>query len=230
MALGCRIITDFPRPSQDLIREFEGMAVADLDDSMSKISAVRHKILAFNDQPVVGTAFTIKLPHGDNLMFRAAIQYAKPGDVIVIDAGGFEDRAVIGEVTVRMCVARGVRGIICDGAIRDSAVLSELPNFSVFARAVSPNGPYFNGPGEVNVPIVCGGQIVNPGDIVVGDSDGIVFIDPADAAHILDATRAARAKEEIMLKQIEETGTCDQSWIDTKLQKLGCEIITPEIK
>ena len=225
MALGCRIITDFKRPDPKLIESFSGMAVADLDDSMSKISAVRHKINSFNYQPILGTAFTVKLPHGDNLVFRAAIKFAKPGDVIVIDAGGFEDRAVIGEVTARLCKARGVRGIICDGAIRDSLILAEMEDFSVFARAVSPNGPYFNGPGEVNVPIVCGGQIVHPGDIVVGDSDGIVFIDPATAEDVLIATKAAHEKEEKLLKQIEETGTCDQEWVYAKLAKMNCEYV-----
>lgn len=147
MNIGCRIIKDFERPPKELVRRFYDLAVSDLDDTMSKFGAVDHRIQPMRkyNRSMVGTAFTIRLPHGDNLMFRAAIQYIKRGDVVVIDAGGFEDRAVAGEVTAKYCRARGAKGLIIDGATRDSAVLSEMENFPVFVRAISPNGPYFNG-------------------------------------------------------------------------------------
>ena len=222
MAIGCQIITDFKRPDPDLVSLFKGLQVADLDDNMSRTQAVRHKITAFTDKPLVGTAFTVKLPHGDNLMFRAAIKYVKPGDVIVIDAGGFEDRAVIGEVTVKYAMKMGAAGIICDGALRDSMILSGL-DFPIFARCVSPNGPFFNGPGEVNVPIVCGGQLVNPGDIVVGDSDGIVFIKPEYAEEVYRNTIRTKEHEEALLKELDETGDLSQQFVWNRLKEIGCE-------
>ena len=224
MAIGCQIIRDFKRPDKDLVNMFEGLQVADLDDNMSKTQAVRHKITSFTGKSVVGTAFTVKLPHGDNLMFRAALEFVKPGDVIVIDAGGFEDRAVIGEVFTKYAMKMGVAGIICDGALRDSMILSEL-DFPIFARCVSPNGPFFNGPGEVNVPIVCGGQLVNPGDIVVGDQDGIVFIRPEYAREVYENTISAKKKEEVMLKELEETGSMTQTMVWNRLKEIGCTIV-----
>jgi regulator of RNase E activity RraA len=227
MNIGCRIIKDFERPPKELVRRFYDLAVSDLDDTMSKFGAVDHRIQPMRkyNRSMVGTAFTIRLPHGDNLMFRAAIQYIKRGDVVVIDAGGFEDRAVAGEVTAKYCRARGAKGLIIDGATRDSAVLSEMENFPVFVRAISPNGPYFNGPGEVNVPIVVGGQIVCPGDIVVADSDGIVFINPANAEEVLAQSVKITTRDRKNLKELEETGTCNQDWVEDKLKAIGCEMV-----
>ena len=79
MGIGCRIITDFDRPDKTLVERFRGLQVADLDDNMARTQAVRHKIVSFSAKPLLGTAFTVKLPHGDNLLFRAAIRYIKPG-------------------------------------------------------------------------------------------------------------------------------------------------------
>ena len=224
MGIGCRIITDFKRPDKSLIERFRGLQVADLDDNMARTQAVRHKIISFSGKPLLGTAFTVKLPHGDNLMFRAAIRYVKPGDVIIIDAGGFEDRAVMGEVTTKYAMAMGAAGIVCDGALRDSEVLSTL-DFPIFARFASPNGPFFNGPGEVNVPIVCGGQLVTPGDIVVGDRDGIIFINPEYAEEVLRSTIAASEKEDAMIRELESTGTLRQQFVWDRLKEIGCTII-----
>ena len=223
MSIGCRIITNFQRPDRELVEKFRGLQVADLDDNMSRTQAVRHKIVPFSRKPLLGTAFTVKLPHGDNLVFRAAIKYVKPGDVIVIDAGGFEDRAVIGEVTTRYAMAKGVAGIVCDGALRDSEELSQL-DFPIFARCASPNGPFFNGPGEVNVPIVCGGQLVHPGDIVVGDRDGIVFISPEYAEEVYESTIKAKVKEAAQLKELAETGDLSQEFVWERLKEIGCSI------
>lgn len=225
MSLGCKIVKNFKRPDKSLLSRFSNLAVSDLDDTMSKLAAVDHSIRALNKYSgsMVGTAFTIKLPHGDNLMFRAAIQYVQPGDVVVIDAGGFDDRAVAGEVTAKYCRARGAKGLIIDGATRDSAVLSQMEDFYVFVRAISPNGPYFNGPGEVNVPVVCGGQLVCPGDIVVADADGVIFINPEHAEEVLAQSSKITQRDQTNLKQLEETGTCDQSWVEKKLSSLGCE-------
>jgi len=227
MNIGCRIIKDFTRPPKELVRQFYDLATSDLDDTMSRFGAVDHSITPLKKytRSVVGTAFTIRLPHGDNLLFRAAIQYTKRGDVVVIDAGGFADRAVAGEGTAKNCKARGVKGLIIDGATRDSAALAEMDDFLVFTKGVSPNGPFFNGPGEVNVPIVVGGQIVYPGDIVVADSDGIVFIRPDQAEQVLEQSKKITARDQANLRQLEETGSCNQDWVYEKLKALNCEFV-----
>lgn len=159
MAIGCKIIRDFKRPAPELIARFEGMPVANIDDNMGRIAAVDAGIepIGYKGQ-LLGPAFTIKVPQGDNLMFHAAMDLAKPGDVIVIDAGGFVDRAIFGELMATYCKARGIKGIVCDGAIRDREGLANMEGFHVYARAAIPNGPYKNGPGEINVPVVIGGK------------------------------------------------------------------------
>ena len=202
MAAGCKIIKEFCRPEKDLVMRFKDMPVANIDDNMGRVAAVDNSILPVGKGQLLGTAFTVRVPQGDNLMFHAAMDLAKPGDVIVIDAGGFEDRAIFGELMASYCKKRGIRGIVCDGAIRDRGGLAAMEDFPVYARATTPNGPYKNGPGEINVPVCIGGKVVYPGDIVVGDEDGVLFIRPQDAGKIADATLAVERKEADIMEHI----------------------------
>ena len=119
-------------------------------------------------------------------------------------------------------VKRGIAGVVVDGAIRDIDAIQNM-KISVYAAGIVPQGPYKEGPGEINVPIFCGGVEVNPGDIIVGDADGIVVVKPKDAAIILQKAKALNAKEEEALKQI-NAGAWDRSWVDKKLKEKGCEI------
>ena len=158
-------------------------------------------------------------------MFHAAMDLAKPGDVIVIDAGGFTERAIFGELMATYCKVRGINGIVCDGAIRDSEALSSMENFPVYAKAVTPDGPYKNGPGQINIPVVIGGKTVFPGDIVVGDADGVLFIRPENAEEIAAATKAVGKKESEIMRCIVEEGTYVRPWVDDLLRQIHCEII-----
>ena len=157
-------------------------------------------------------------------MFHKAMDMAKPGDVIVIDAGGDGKRAIFGALMINYCKARGLGGVIVDGAIRDYEELSEM-DFPVYARAITPNGPYKNGPGEINVPVVIGGKVVNPGDILVGDQDGLVVIRPEDAAELQEKTRATMAKEAKIMEDIMTKGEYIRPWVDEILNQIGCDII-----
>ena len=189
MKTGCRIVKDIKRPEKTLVDQFAGVAVANLDDCMGRMSAVHEDIVPVNKTRLLGTAFTVKVPEGDNLMFHAAMDLAKPGDVIVIDAGGDTRRSVFGELMVTYCRMKGIRGIVVDGAVRDVDAMSKMEDFAVYARGVTPDGPYKNGPGEINTTVVCGGRVVNPGDIVLGDEDGVIFIRPDEAPDLLDMVR-----------------------------------------
>ena len=148
MSVGNKIIYNFPRPAKELVEQFRGMPVANIDDNMGRIAAVDSAIVPINSSPLVGTAFTIRAPQGDNLMFHKAMDMAQPGDVIMIDAGGSVDRAIFGELMATYCRSRGIAGIVCDGAIRDCDGLSKMTDFAVYAKGVTPNGPYKNGPGS----------------------------------------------------------------------------------
>lgn len=226
MSIGCKIIKDFDRPAPELVARFQDMPVANIDDNMGRIAAVDAAIepIGYKGQ-LLGTAFTVRVPQGDNLMLHAAMDLAKPGDVIVIDAGSFTDRAIFGELMATYCKSRGIKGIVCDGAIRDRGGLADMADFHVYARAATPNGPYKNGPGEINVPVVIGGKTVYPGDIVVGDDDGVLFIRPEIANELADATLAVEEKEAGIMAHILNDGTYDRPWVEKKLEEIGCEIL-----
>lgn len=223
MSTECKIIRDFQRPDPALVELFRDLPVANIDDNMGRTGAVEAAIVPFGKGQLLGTAFTVQVPPGDNLMLHAAMDLAKPGDVIVIDAGGNPERAIFGELMATYCKTRGVRGIVCDGAIRDAQKLSELEDFPVYAKAVTPNGPFKNGPGQINVPITVGGKTVCPGDIVVGDSDGIVFIRPENAVALAEATRQTGRMEAQILQEILEKGTYIRPWVDELLEKCNCQ-------
>lgn len=217
---GLRIVRDFKRPEKKLVEAFRNLPVANLDDQMNRISALDESIRPVNDSPLLGTAFTVKVPAGDNLMFHKALDLAKPGDVIMIDAGGETKRAILGELMVTYLRIRGIAGIVVDGSIRDYDELSQLNEFPVYAKGVTPDGPYKNGPGEINTPISCGGQIVYPGDIVLGDSDGVVAVRPHEAEELLNKTREHNLKEKEIIKTMEQEGTFIRPWLDETLDNL----------
>lgn len=225
MSVGCKIVRDFPRPDPELVELFRELPVANIDDCMNRTAGVDAAIVPLGKGKLLGPAFTVQVPAGDNLLFHAALDLCKPGDVIVIDAGGYTERAIFGELMASYCKVRGVRGIVCDGAIRDAEGLAAMEDFPIYARAVTPNGPYKNGPGQVNVPVVVGGKVVHPGDIVVGDGDGVVFIRPEDARQIAEATAAVGKKEAEILKHILEEGSYVRPWVEELLEKLNCEIV-----
>ncbi len=223
--VGCRILREFERPSEELMRSFEGVPVANIDDCMHRISAIDSAIRPMNKGKLVGPAFTIKVPEGDNLMFHKAMDMAKPGDIFVIDAGGATNRAIFGELMVNYCRIKGIGGIIVDGSLRDYQFINGLDDFPVYAKGVTPNGPYKNGPGEINTTIVVGGQSVSPGDIVVGDEDGVVFIKPSDAESLLEKVRDVQKKEEMIMGEMEKSQTYERPWVDQKLESLSCDYI-----
>lgn len=225
MKTGCVIVKDFKRPDRALTEQFKGVAVANLDDCMNRISAVHEEICPVNKSRLLGTAFTVKVPQGDNLMFHVAMDLAKPGDVIVIDAGGDTRRAIFGELMVNYCRLRGINGIVVDGAIRDVDMISKLDDFAVYARGIIPDGPYKNGPGEINTPVVCGGRTVNPGDIVIGDEDGVIFVRPEEAEELLEKVKKIRESERNILETMERDGTYIRPWVEKKLQSYDIEYV-----
>jgi RraA family protein len=160
---------------------------------------------------MAGTAVTIRCRGGDNLVVFRAIERCRPGDVLVIDAGGDITNAVIGGIMTAGMAMLGLSGVICDGAIRDVAEIRER-DFPVYARGVNHRGPYKNGPGEINVPVSIGGMIVNPGDIIVGDLDGLLAFPASEAAAIIDKALAQQEKEDAQMVEI-RAGRWDRSGV-----------------
>jgi RraA family protein len=222
--IGYSISLDYKRPDKALVELFRGIPVANIDDCMNRTAAVDGAIRPLNRTPLLGTAFTVQVPEGDNLMFHKAMDMAKPGDVIVIDAGGSTSRSIFGSLMINYCKVRGLAGVIVDGAIRDYDELAAL-DFPVYAKGVTPNGPYKNGPGEINTPIAFGGRVVCPGDIVVGDGDGILFIKPEEARELAEKAQAVVEKEAKILDNILNHHSYIRPWVDEMLEKAGCEYL-----
>lgn len=220
---GFRISTNIERLDREIVDSFRGFPTPNIADNMNRFNGVSAEIKSFNEVPLLGTAFTVKARTGDNLLFHKALDLAQPGDIIVVDVQGDTTNAVTGEIMMRYAVKKGIAGFLIDGAIRDSGALKKM-EFSVFARGTTPKGPYKDGPGEINVPVSCGGAVVNPGDIIVGDEDGVVIISQKDAIDVLEKTRITNEKEASIFKAI-EAGTFDRSWVDQALTEKGCEII-----
>lgn len=220
---GFRISKRVERPPVELVNSFKGIPVANIGDNMNRRACLNARLRPMNSSPLLGTAITVKTSPGDNLMVYAAIEMARPGDVIMVDAQGELSNAIIGELMLTWAQTKGIAGVVIDGAVRDAAGIRNL-NISVYAAGVIPNGPYKNGPGELNVPISCGGMMVKPGDIVVGDQDGIVVIDPLDASDILEKARATVVKEEGIMVAIKNSAW-DISWMDKALKDKGCEYV-----
>lgn len=180
---------------------FEQYGTGQISDAMGK-TGVPHGIYAMNPQlRLFGRAFTAQVSNNDNLTLHLATKEAKPGDVIVVESVGVNGAAMWGELMTLCAIRHGICGVIIDGFVRDKEALREL-RFPVYARGVSPLGPARQKLGNLNIPIQCGGLTVNPGDYVIGDSDGVVFIPAEQVLEIIEATRLIEEKEAKIKKSI----------------------------
>ena len=161
---------------------------------------------------MAGTAVTARSRGGDNLTYLRALEFCRPGDVLVVDAGGDLANAVVGGILSFYAAHIGVVGVVIDGAIRDVAEI-RAREFPVYARGVTHRGPYKDGPGEINVPISVGGMVVNPGDIVVGDQDGLMAFARDEAELLIEKARAHLATEAETIRAMKE-GRWDRAFID----------------
>lgn len=223
MTIGFRILKRNRVASEDLVSAFAKLPVANVSDSMSRMTAGGACLRPMHASGgMAGVALTVKARPGDNLMLHKAIDMAVPGDVIVMDAGGDTTNALFGEMMLAYAIKRGVAGLVLNGAIRDSDAMKEV-NHPVFAVGVTHRGPYKDGPGEINVPIAIDGMVVHPGDIILGDGDGVLCVPIDEAETILKAAQAKLAAETRQMEAIEE-GTNDRSWVDATLKRLGCVV------
>ena len=223
MTIGFRIARRARKVDAALIARYKALPLANISDCMSRMSAGGSRLRPMHGGgAMAGPALTVKTRPGDNLMVHKAIDMAEPGDVIVVDAGRELTAAIIGELMSTHAMTRGVAGLVIDGAIRDSAAL-RAGRFPVYAAGVTHRGPYKDGPGEINTAIALDGMVIAPGDLVLGDDDGVLAI-PFDEAEAIYAQAVAKnAAEEKQMAAI-KAGTIDRGWVDATLQRLGCEI------
>lgn len=210
------------RPSPSLVAELAAFGVAIIADAMGRYGAMKPYIKPIHrGARLAGPALTVQTFRADNLMLHMALELAQAGDVLVVDAGEVENAGLWGGLMNTMAVKKNLGGLVTDGAVRDSEELIEMV-LPVFSKSISPLGGYKDAPGSVNIPISCGGIVVRPGDIIVGDDDGVAVIPLDSAEEVLGLCRRTFAKEAHFREEMEKGTTLFQLLgLSEQLEKLG---------
>lgn len=224
MSEGFRIKRSWPRVAADLVDAFRPVPVANVSDVMARMDAGGCGLVPMHrDGVLAGPALTVRTRPGDNLMLHKAIDMAQAGDVIVCDAGGDVTNSLMGELMLTLAMGRGIAGFVLNGAIRDRPAFLEK-NLPVYARGVTHRGPYKDGPGEIGFPVSLAGMVIHPGDLVLGDADGVLAVPRDSAAEILERARAKTEAETQQMAAILD-GRADRAWVDRALADKGCEFL-----
>lgn len=209
---GARRNPSAPQVEAAVLETLRGIAVALLSDNLHRSTGSVGLQPYHRAKAMAGTAVTVRTRGGDNLTILRAFEYCRPGDVMVVDCGGDITNAVVGGILTYYAATIKLSGMVIDGAIRDVAEIRER-DFPVYARGVNHRGPYKDGPGEINVPVSIGGMVVNPGDIIVGDEDGLLAFAPSEAASVIEKALVQGRKEAETMAAMKE-GRWDRSFID----------------
>jgi 4-hydroxy-4-methyl-2-oxoglutarate aldolase len=221
-----KIVRKISRPDAEAVKLLGELGVATIHEAQGRTGAMspymRPIYLAARAS---GPAVTVSCQPGDNLMVHAAVEVCQPGDVLVVVTTSESTDGMFGDLLGTSCQAHGVAGLFIDAGVRDTTELTEM-KFPVWAKAISPQGTVKASPGSVNVPVVCAGMLVNPGDVIVGDADGVVVVPRAAAAEVAKAAQQRIAKEEKTRQRLAkgELGL-DFYGLRAKLKELGIEYV-----
>ena len=215
------IIRDFPRTPADVVREAAQYAASILADVAGRRGVLDGRIAPLTPKTrLAGSAFTVEVRPGDNLMIHAAMQLAKPGDVLIIDGKGDTTCALMGAIMMNACIQLGIAGVVIDAAVRDSEEIVEL-GFPVYAVGTNPNGPTKYVPGRLNHPISVGGITVHPGDLVIGDADGVTILERAKAPFMLELAARKVADEKARIAALRQGQDLRPAWVTKALRAAG---------
>ena len=214
------ILRDFDRVPPHIVKQAGAYQAAILADVAGRRGALHGRITALRPgMKVVGSAFTVEVRPGDNLMIHAAMSLAKPGDVLVVDGKGDQTAALMGTIMMTACQKLGIAGVVLDGAVRDSLELEEM-GFPVFSVGTNPNGPTKLVPGRIGHPISIGGVTVHPGDLVLGDADGVVIVERHKIEALLPLAEKKVKDEAARITAIQQGDTAAK-WLDAALRSAG---------
>lgn len=204
---GFKIYTEIDRPAKEIVEQYREFVAANISDSMGRLFTMDYRVKPIYQpmRKVCGTAFTVQARPGDNLLGLKAIELAQPGDVIVISTQGDTNNSVWGGFMSMMAANKGIAGVVTDGIVRDS-VQSKEADLPIYAIGLTPAAPTKEGTGQINTTISCGGVVIEPGDIVVGDEDGVVVVPKAEAEAITAKVRERIAKEGAWLEIVNKGG------------------------
>lgn len=220
---GFRIKQTVCRPPRLIVDAYRGFETPDVSDILNRMYTMCCDIHSLTgSETIVGPAVTVKVFPGDNLMVHKALDLIQPGDLIVVDASGTRNNAVIGDLVASKAKHRGACGFVIDGLIRDLPEVRKV-GLPVFARGVSPIGPLHRGPGEINFPISCGGIVVNPGDIIVADENGVVVVRQDFSEAVLEKLQEKTAALEAYVAAVKK-GDFSNTWVDEVLRESRCDI------
>ena len=208
------------RAAEALITRAREIATPLVSDNMGRLVSGEAGLMPLHgDAPMAGVALTVQTRPGDNLFVHKAIDMAEPGDVVVVDAGGDTTNSIVGEIMMMIARRNGAVGFVIDGAVRDVAAF-RAAGFPVFTRGANHRGPYKDGPGRINMPVNIGQMVVHPGDLVIGDADGLLALRPEEAETVIGHAEAQLAKESEIMASIED-GTLDRAWVDQMMRDKG---------
>jgi RraA family protein len=215
------VIRDFERTTAEIVKKASVFPSSILADVAGRRGAVSGRIAPLSpSMKFAGTALTVEVRPGDNLMIHAALAIAKPGDVLMIDGKGDRSCALMGEIMSHQAVVLGIAAVVIDGAVRDSEAIREL-GLPVYSVGTNPNGPTKFVPGRLNHPISMGGVTVCPGDLVVGDADGVTVIEREKAAALLPLAAAKVEAEGKRIAGIKKREALRPAWLDGALRAAG---------
>lgn len=225
---GFRVRADIQRLPAEVVQGFGAIPTAMISDRLNRLYTMASTIgpLTPPELSMVGSAVTVKVFPGDNLMVHKALDLVQPGDVIVVDASASTMTAVIGDMVATKARHRGAVGFVVDGLIRDLDGIRELGDLPVFGRGTTPIGPLHRGPGEINFPVSCGGIVVQAGDVIVGDADGVVVV-PADIAETVLDQVVADAAADAAYGAAVRRGEFSMAWVDAALEQSGLRLDRP---
>lgn len=196
------IASDWDRVAAEETRRLGEVPAAVVGDALHRMTVLDGGIRLLTEHAaLLGNALTVDVRSGDNLAVHRALDEARPGDVLVVNGHGDMTRALIGDLIGEIMVNTGVTGAVVDGAVRDVQALSEM-GLAVYARAITPAGPFKDGPGTVGAPVAVGGVVVAPGDVLVGDADGVVVVPRPRVKEVADAVGGIVEKEEALRRRI----------------------------
>jgi 4-hydroxy-4-methyl-2-oxoglutarate aldolase len=212
---------EFERVSPAVVQKASAFAASTLADVAGRRGALDGRIAPLlPSMRMAGPALTVEVRLGDNLMIHAAISIARPGDILVIDGKGDRTCALMGSIMITACRKLGLAGVVIDGAVRDTDELREL-GFPIYSVGANPKGPTKVAPGRVNWPISCGGEAINPGDLIVGDADGVVAIEREKAGSLLELAALKVAEERARIADILAGRSVSPKWLEASLRAAG---------
>jgi regulator of RNase E activity RraA len=212
------------RVSPEIVQKYRSLPVANVSDCMSRMTGGGPRLRPYHAEGgLCGPAFTVKTRPGDNLMVHKALDIASPGDVVVVDAGGDLTNSIVGEIMITYAMKRGLAGLVINGSIRDSGAVRQM-NFPVYAAGVTHRGPMKSGPGEIGRAIAFDGMVIEPGDLIIGDGDGVLCIAFDEVEEVYQAAAAKHDAENKILADLQRGASMDRAWVDAALEQLGCKV------